>query len=290
MIAVAASRIRVEEKLVLERLERRGMACEHLDPRAVWAAADGAIRIGRGDPRHYRAVLDRELAQTRGLSLAQLLTAARITVLDSAEASAICHDKMRTAVTLVRAGIATPRTYVALTPGAARAAAAELGFPCVVKPVSGSWGRMVSLVRDPDALDAILEHREALPSPAQQLVVVQEYIDKPGRDIRAIVIGGRLIGAMYRSSGAWRTNVACGATTSPCTLDATGASLAIGAAAAVGARIAGVDLVEERSGRLLVLEVNHVVEFRGFTEAHGGRIDVAGAIVDELVAAADEAG
>jgi len=283
--AVAASRVRFEEKQIFEALDRRGVRSTHIDPRSFW---DGAIERKGAAPRDdYAAVLDREIAQTRGLYLARLLEAAGVRVLNSARASETCADKIRSTLALRAHGLPLPRTAAALTPDAARAAARELGFPLVVKAITGSWGRMVSLVQNPDALDAILEHREAMPSPQQRVVYLQELVDKPGRDIRVVVVGGRPLGAIYRVSPSFRTNAARGAETMPCPLSPELARLAACAAAAVDADVAGVDLVEDREGRLLVLEVNHVVEFRGFAAAHGDRIDVAGAIADHLVAPAD---
>ncbi|WP_394823053.1 lysine biosynthesis protein LysX [Pendulispora albinea] len=276
--AVAASRVRFEEKQLFEALQRRGASCDHLDPRSFWAG-DGATV-----PR-YAAVLNREIAQVRGLYLTHLLEAADVTVVNSAHASELCADKARTTAVLRAHRIPTPKTAVALSGEAARKAAVELGYPLVMKPVTGSWGRMVNLLRDPDALEAVLEHREAMPSPQHRIMYLQEFVPKPGRDIRIIVARREPVGAMYRISADWRTNTARGARTEPCPLRADLVELAVRAADAVGARIAGVDVVEDAGGALQVLEVNHVVEFHGLMEAHGGQLDVAGAMADALISA-----
>lgn len=274
--AIAASVVRTEEKRLFDAFERRAAPAIHLDPRAL------ASRVGASMPR-FAAILNREISQTRGLYLAHLFEAAEVPVTNSAQAGELCGDKVRASLVLGRHGIPLPRTAIALSTEAARRAAEELGFPLVVKPVVGSWGRMVSLIRDRDALEAVLDHRDAMPSPQHRILYLQEYVDKPGRDIRVIVVGGRPLGAIYRVSDDWRTGTARGAEARVCPLGAELAALATRASAALGATIAGVDLVEDRAGRLLVLEVNHVVEFKGFTAAHGDRVDVAGAIADHVL-------
>jgi [lysine-biosynthesis-protein LysW]---L-2-aminoadipate ligase len=275
-VAIAASVVRTEEKRLFEAFERRASPATHLDPRPLWG------RVGAPLPR-FSAVLDREVSQTRGLYLAHLFEASEVPVVNPAQASELCGDKVRASLVLGRHGLPLPRTAVALGTDAARRAAEELGFPLVVKPVVGSWGRMVSLLRDRDALEAVLDHRDAMPSPQHRILYLQELVDKPGRDIRVIVVGGRPIGAIYRVSADWRTGAARGAETQICPLGPELAALATRAAAALGAAIAGVDIVEDRAGRLLVLEVNHVVEFTGFMAAHGDRVDVAGAIADHVL-------
>ncbi|MGH8934437.1 MAG: lysine biosynthesis protein LysX [Egibacteraceae bacterium] len=275
MFAVAASRLRFEEKRILDTLARRKVSHTHLDPRRIW------VELGAG-AREYTAVLNREIAQTRGWYLAHLLEAAGISVVNSARASQTCADKVMCTTALRRHGLPVPRTAVALDTAGARDAVAALGYPVVIKPVVGSWGRLLGLLHDGDAVDAVLNHRDALPSPQHRVLYLQELIDKPGRDIRVIVIGGEAVGAIYRGAQDWRTNTARGASATPCALGPDLAELAVRAAAAVGADIAGVDLVEDRLGGCYVLEVNHTVEFRGFQAAHGDRIDVAAAIVDHL--------
>ncbi|MGH3157614.1 MAG: RimK family alpha-L-glutamate ligase, partial [Streptosporangiaceae bacterium] len=124
--------------------------------------------------------------------------------------------------------------------------------------------------------------------PQSRLAYLQELIVKPSRDIRAIVVGGQVLGATYRIAAGLRTNVALGARTEACEPTPEISKLATASAAAVGADIAGVDLIEDTDGRLLVLEVNHRVEFSGFQAAVGDQVDVAGRIVDHLVALAEQ--
>lgn len=274
-VAVLASRLRPEEEAILAALERRGIVVEYVDSRSFW------LSLARRPPG-YRAVLNREIAHSRALHAALALEASGAPVLNSAAAIETCGDKWRTAVALRAAGLPIPRTALALSAEAALAACAELGYPVVFKPLTSSWGRRVTLIEGPAMAEAVLEYCAALPAPQARFMCVQEPIAKPDRDIRVVVVGGQAVGAMYRQSAQWRTNLAAGATARPCALTPGLADLAARAAAATGAQVAGVDLVEGRSGQLYLLEVNGRPEFAGLAGCTG--IDVAGIIVEHLLA------
>lgn len=275
-IAVLASLIRPDERRLLAALEHRGVHCEQVDCRALWSPPSGPAR-------RWRGVLNREIGQVRAAYAARMLEAADVPVLNSAAATEICGDKWRTSLALAAADLPTPRTALGLTPEAALAALEEIGYPALVKPLVGSWGRMIATLRDRAMAEDLFEYVSAQPGPQSHLVYVQELIPKPGRDIRSIVVGGELLGAVYRIADGTRTNVARGARTQPCPETAELTKLAVAAAAATGADIAAVDLIEDTGGRLLVLEVNHRVEFSGFQSALDDRVDVAGRIVDYLL-------
>ena len=278
-VAVLASQIRLDEKQLLQALERRGLACEHVDTRALWSALDG-------QERRWRGALNREIGLVRALYAARTLEWSGVPVINDAAAIEVCGDKWRTSLALAAAGLPLPRTALALTPQAALAALEDIGYPALIKPVTGSWGRLIVQLRDAEMAGEVLEYVRALPGPAAHLCYVQELITTPGRDIRAIVIGGEFLGAVYRIADGLRTNVARGARTERCGESAEIAKLATAAAAAVAAEIAAVDLVEDPAGRILVLEVNHRVEFSGFQAAMADKVDVAGRIADHLSARA----
>ena len=283
-IAVLASRVGADEKRLFDALERRGVPYEHVDTRTVWHLATSHVAAQDTDSRdssrpRWRGALNREIGQARAAYAARGWESLGVTVFNSAAATEVCGDKWRTTLALTAAALPTPRTALGLTPDAALDALDEIGYPAVVKPLVGSWGRLVVPLADRAAAEGVFEYIAALPAPASHLVYVQELIDKPGRDIRAIVVGGELLGAVYRTGAGLRTNVALGAQTMACEPSPEIAKLAEAAAAAVDADIAGVDLIEDRDGRLLVLEVNHRVEFSGFQAALGDRVDVADRIV-----------
>ncbi len=282
-IVVLAATVRAEERRLLDALERRRVSYACVDSRHLWSDPSGPA-CAKG----WRCVLNREIGQVRAAYAALTLEAGGITVLNSAACTEVCGDKWRTSLALAAAGLPVPRTALGLTPEAGLAALDAIGYPALIKPLVGSWGRLIAELRDREMASDLFEYVAALPGPQSHLVYVQELIAKPGRDIRAIVLGGELLGAIYRISDDMRTNVARGATSKPCQETPELAKLAVQAAAAVGADIAAVDLVEDGGGNLLVLEVNHRVEFSGFQRAMGDRIDVADRIVDLLISRAEQ--
>src|SRR5919198_6487404 len=208
-VAVVASRVRLEEKLLVQALEAAGIPHVFVDPRTLHVALDGATPP-------WETALVREIAYTRAQYAALALEGLGVRTVNRAEAIETCGDKWKTALALRDAGLPVPRTLLALTPEAVPGAAEELGYPVVLKPIDGSWGRRVVLLRDPDEARAVLEYCATLPSPRAQVLCVQEPIDKPGRDLRAIVVGGEVLGATYRlAADGRRTNVAPGAGVGP---------------------------------------------------------------------------
>lgn len=272
-VAVLASQVRLDERRLFDAMERQGVRFQHVDPREMWSFADERL------PR-WRGVLNREIGQVRALYAARICEALGTPVLNSAAAIQVCGDKWQTSQALAAANLPAPRTVLGLTPEAALAALAQIGYPALIKPLVGSWGRLIVTLRDEQMAEDVFDYVRALPGPQSHLIYVQELIAKPGRDIRAIVVGGEFIGAVYRIAEGTRTNVALGARTRPCPESAELTKLAVAAAAATGADIAAVDLIEDEDGRLLLIEVNHRVEFSGFQQAVGDRVDVAGRIVE----------
>lgn len=275
--AVLASRVRADEKRILEAMDRRRVPYAFVDSRTLWQPLHGAVPAAS-------VVLNREIGLARAVHGARMLEAAGARVLNSARSIEMCGDKYRTSVALRDAGLPTPRTALALTPEAALDALDALGYPAVIKPLVGSWGRLVSYLPDPDTARTVLDYVAALPGTDSHIVYVQEYVPKPERDIRVIVIGDEAVGAIYRSGADWRTNVARGAVSHRCPLSDDLAKLAVSAARSTGAVLAGVDVLEDADGGLCVLEVNHGVEFSGFQRAHGDDLSLADLIIDHLEA------
>src|SRR2546422_196713 len=208
-VALLCSRIRVEEKLLRDALQRRGVTVEVVDDREL-------VLDVAGPARDWDVVLQRSLSQTHGLGAARVLAATGVAVVNTPEVTALCADKLATTALLRAAGVPVPRTLVAFSAESALRAAEELGYPVVLKPVSGSWGRMLARLNDRDAAEAVFEDRAVLGSPEHSVFYVQEHVDKPGRDIRAFVVGDEVICAVYRESAHWITNTARGATTRNC--------------------------------------------------------------------------
>lgn len=291
-IGVLCSRVRVEEKLILAALKDKGIDHERIDPRRV-TFAPGENSLGE-----YSAVLVRCLSHSRAYYLSRWLEGMGIPVVSSHHTIATCGDKLLTSTALQEAGLPMPRTEVAFTPETALQAIEGMGYPVVLKPLLGSWGRLLARVNDRDAAESLLEHKKTLGGYAHSVFYIQEYIDKPGRDIRTLVAGTKVVYAVYRSSEHWITNTARGGETQPCPISPEIAELSIGAAQAVGGAraarggratqggIVAVDLLETADGQLLINEVNHTPEFHGAMQAT--EADVAGAIVDCVTTIAKE--
>jgi len=262
--------VRYDEKLIFDALARRGVTYERLDDREM-------VFDLTAQERKYDSVLIRCLSQSRSQISAAVLTAAGMETVNSPGTISCCNDKVLTTLALTSAGLPSPRTLLALDPDAALAAVEKIGYPAVLKPTTGSWGRLLARVNDRDAAEAVIEHKSTLGSYQHSIFYVQEYVPKPGRDIRIIVIGGRAVAGMYRHSEHWITNAARGGQGVNYPVDGEGAALAERAAAAVGGGAVAVDLLESPQG-LLINEVNATMEFKECTEASGK--DVAGALVD----------
>ncbi len=271
-IGVLCSRIRVEEKLLFERLEARGIPFDQIDDRAI------VLDFTREGWTQYDVILERCINHSRALYSLRILGDLGVPTVNTFEVINTCGDKLLTNSALTRAGIPTPRTLIAFTPEAALTAIERLGYPVVLKPVVGSWGRLLSKINDRDAAEAVLEHKETLGSYQHSIFYVQEYIAKPSRDIRAFVVGDETIAAIYRTSPHWITNTARGGVASNCPVTPELNDLCVRAARAVGGGVVAVDVLEDPARGLLVNEVNHTTEFRNSIAPTG--VDIPGRLID----------
>jgi len=276
-IGVLLSRVRVEEKWLFEALEKRGLVYDRLDDREV------KFDIANPGPwRVYGVVLERSISFGRGLYAARVLNSWGIPTVNSAQVAATCGDKLATSAALQAAGVPQPNVRVAFTRGSALEAIEEMGYPVVLKPVVGSWGRLVARANDREAAEAILEHREVLGNYQQQIYYIQEYINKPGRDIRAFVVGGETIAAIYRSSPHWITNTARGGVATNCPVTPELNTICVSAARALGGGVLAIDVLEDPDCGFLINEVNHTIEFHSSMPATG--VDIPGRVIDYTAA------
>ena len=278
-IGMTCSRIRVEEKLLLQAFARRGIDVERINDDALVFDLN-ALQADRAQRERWPdVVLERSLHHGRALYALKVLNDAGIPTVNTYDVALTCGDKFLTTQALLRAGIPSPRCLLAFTPESALQAIETLGYPVVLKPVVGSWGRLVAKINDREAAEAVLEHRDTLGNYQHALFYIQEYIDKPGgRDIRAFVVGDECIAAIYRTSQHWITNTARGGAASVCPLSPLLADVCLGAANAVGGGVVAIDLFETADGRLLVNEVNYTMEFRNSIDTTG--VDIPGRIAD----------
>jgi [lysine-biosynthesis-protein LysW]--L-2-aminoadipate ligase len=226
-------------------------------------------------------VLERCINHLRALYTLRVLNDWGVPTVNSYEVANICGDKLLTSTELERAGIPTPRTLIAFTPESALEACEEIGYPVVMKPAVGSWGRLLARVNDRDAAEALLEHKVTLGSFHHGAFYIQEFVRKPGRDIRTFVVGDETICAIYRDSPHWITNTARGASASNCPVSNELHVLSQAAAKAVGGGVVAIDLFESDRG-LLVNEVNYTMEFRNSIDTTG--VDIPSRIVDYVMA------
>ncbi len=270
------SRVRVEEKWIFAAMERRGLDYERLD--------DRVISFDLEDPApwlQYDAVLERSISFTSGLYALRILNAWGIPTVNTAAVAEACGDKLTTSTALAMAGVPQPRNIVAFTPESALEAIERMGYPVVMKPVVGSWGRLLAKLNDRDAAEAILEHKAVLGSYQHSVFYIQEFIEKPGRDIRAIVVGDQVLTTIYRKSAHWITNTARGGEGELCPLTPELEELCLRAAKALGGGVLAVDIIEHPQRGLLVNEVNHTMEFHTAQPISG--IDIGDAIVEYVV-------
>jgi len=273
------TRLRVEERLLLDAIERRGLTAEPIDLREpVFDLGDA------GRWRGFDLVLDRSLSLTCSINAVRILESYGVRCVNPAQTIELCSDKLRTTLALEDAGVPSPRTLVALSPEAALEAVEAVGYPCVIKPTVGSWGRLVSRINDRHAAEAIIEHKDTLGSVSHQVFYVQEYVDKPGRDLRVFVVGGEPIAAIARSSAHWITNTARGGAATGIEVTPDIADVCRRAAACVAGDAVAIDLLECPRRGLLVNEINHSMEFRNSIDATG--VDIPGAVIEHALAAA----
>jgi len=278
-VGILLSRVRVEEKLLISELERRGVSLLRFDDRDLTLDLTGRHRgLTRCD-----VVLERCINHLRALYTLKLLDDWGVPTVNAYDVAETCGDKMLTSAALVAAGVPTPRTVIAFTPESALAAIEEMGYPVVLKPAVGSWGRLLARVNDRDAAEAVLEHKVTLGSFHHGAFYIQAHVEKPGRDIRSFVIGDETICAIYRDSPHWITNTARGGRATNCPVTPEIDHLSRGAAAAVGGGVLAVDLLESSDG-MLVNEVNYTMEFRNSIDTTG--VDIPARIVDYVVAMA----
>ena len=281
-LGVLVSHLRPEEKLILAAARARGIEVRPLFDKEV--VLDLSAREAAATGLAFDVVLDRCVVHSRSEHTLLALERWGIPTLNSATAVALCDDKARNSLALEAAGVPTPRTLLAYSVESALTACERVGYPAVLKPVTGSWGRLLAKVNGPEQARTVLTQKQALGSFHHAIFYVQEYVPKPDRDIRAYVVGDRVLAASYRTAEHWVTSAARGAVSVPCPVSPEIEALALRACRAVGAGLAGVDLIETPDG-LKIIEVNTGGEFRGLMTTT--EVDVADEIVVEAVRTAE---
>lgn len=264
-------RLRLEERVIYEEARKQGIEVSLVDAKIVPVSLVGEEFLPDG--RFKGVILQRTLSHFRGLYYATVLESYGYKVVNNSKTTQICSNKLLTSLELRKKGIPTPKTVVAFSRDSALRVMDQMGYPVVMKPIVGSWGRLVVKIRDRYEAEAILEATDFIPNPLQQIYYIQEFVSRPPRDIRAIVVGDLLVAAVYRyqPNNEWRTNVARGGTVEAFKPDKEAEELFLKAAEAVGGGILGIDAMESDEG-ILVHEINSNVEFRGAMSVVGKKI------------------
>ena len=281
-VGLLLSRIRVEEKLLIQALTRRGIDYDTIDDRrAIFDIQDNGWD-------HYDVIIERCVSHSRALYALLLFRDWGIPTVNTFEVAENCGNKLLTTSALVRAGVPTPAVKIAFTPQSALEAIEEMGYPVVLKPGVGSWGRLLSKINDREAAETVLEHKQVLGSYHHSIYYIQEYIHKPGRDIRAFVVGDETICAIYRDSEHWITNTARGGKASNCPVTPELNELSLASAKAVGGGVVALDIFEDPHRGLLVNEINYTMEFRNSIDTTG--VDIPAKVVDYVLGVAKNGG
>lgn len=275
-IGMVCDHIRPDERMIIEAAKAKDIELN------IYDAGNIFFEVTNPKERIFEpVVLQRSISYFRGLHITALLESKGVKVINSYKAASICGNKALTSIALSKARIPTPKTLLAFTEDAALKALETLGYPAILKPVVGSWGRLIAPLKDIDSAKAIFESREFM-FPLYQVYYLQEMIERPQRDIRCFVIGDHAVAAIYRYSapGDWKTNIARGGKAEPCPITPQIEDLAIKATKSVGGGAFGVDIMESDHG-LLVHEVNYTTEFKSTSEVTG--VDIAGLLLNYLI-------
>jgi [lysine-biosynthesis-protein LysW]--L-2-aminoadipate ligase len=276
-VGLLHSLIRPEEKLLIREFQaREGVELKMIDDRKL------SYNLGK-DKFDLDVVLERCINHSRAVHALRLFESVGLKCVNSSKVATICGDKILTSIHLQEHEVPQPEVRIAFTEEATLQAIEEMGYPVVLKPAVGSWGRLLSKVNDRNAAESILEHKATLGTYHHSIFYIQKYIEKNGHDIRSFVIGDSCIAAIYRSSDHWITNTARGGVAQNCPLTDELKTLSLKAAQAVGGGIVAVDLFETENG-LLVNEVNYTMEFRNSIDTTG--VDIPKLIVNCVLQAA----
>ena len=278
-VGILCDKVRFEEKALYEKTQSIGIKSKIVDAKTLSiGTCSKAKDLQLGD-----VILQRSVSYYRGLYVTACLEFLGFKVINRFEVGQVCGNKLITSIRLAENKIPTPKTQFAFSAESGLETIKNTGFPVVLKPVVGSWGRGIYPLRDLETANMIIEMREEDDSPLSRIYYIQEMVDRPSRDIRCIVIGDQVLTAIYRysSQSEWRTNIALGGKVELAPITKEMEDLALRAAKAVGGGILGVDMMEDKNRGLVVHEVNNTVEFRG--AASVSKADIPNQMIDYAV-------
>jgi [lysine-biosynthesis-protein LysW]--L-2-aminoadipate ligase len=275
-LTILFDNIRWEEKALYESARKKGIDVTNLNCNNLF------IDLNNGVTEDYGVVLQRCVSYFRSLHSTAALEGKKVRVVNAFQTSMIAGNKLFAHMKLKEANVATPKSMLAFSMDSALQALDKLGYPVVLKPTIGSWGRLIALLKDRESAESVIEDREHM-FPLYQIYYLEEFVKRPPRDIRSIVVGDRIVGAIYRYSpeGRWKTNMALGGKAELCPITKELEDICLRAARAVNGEVVGIDLMEDEREGLLVHEVNNTTEFKNVTRVTGN--DIPSLIIDYVI-------
>ncbi|MEC4848821.1 MAG: lysine biosynthesis protein LysX [Nitrosarchaeum sp.] len=274
-ITILYDTIRWEEKALLEAGKKKNINIQMVDCKNL------ALDLDK-KPEDYGPVIQRCVSYYRNLHSTAALEGMGVNVINCLNTGIFAGNKLFTHMLLKKYGVPTPYAAVAFSKDAAVEHLESHGYPKVIKPTVGSWGRLISKLNDKDSAEGIIESRESM-YPIYQVHYLEEFVNRPPRDIRAIMVGDKIVAAIYRTSGNgnWKTNMALGGTAEPCKVTPEMEEMCIKAKNAVQGDIVGVDLMESEERGLVVHEVNNTTEYKNTVRVCG--IDIPSLMIDYVI-------
>lgn len=267
--------LRWEEKSLIEAAQKKDIKLEVINCR------ENSIQLDE-DRSNYRddIILQRCVSYYNNLHSTAAFEGLGAKVINCLHTAIMCGNKLFTHMELSKSDIAIPKAFCAFSNQSAMSILNKNGYPKVIKPVVGSWGRMIALLKDKEAAEAVIEDREHM-YPLYHVFYFEEFVKRPPRDIRSIVVGDRVVAAIYRYSGdnEWKTNMALGGKAEACKITSEMEEICLKAAKTMKGEILGVDLMESENG-LLVHEVNNTTEFKNTVRVTG--VDIPSLIIEHL--------
>ena len=266
--------IRWEEKAIYEAAKKKGIEIKKID------CKDLILDLNTLNSEYdNQIIIQRCVSYFKSVHSTAALEGLGAKVINPLTTAIICGNKLFTHMLIQKKGIRTPKVITAFSSQSALSALDDFGYPAIIKPTIGSWGRLIALLQDKEAAKAVFEDREHM-FPLYQIYYLEEFVSRPPRDIRAIVVGDNVVAAIYRYSekDEWKTNMALGGRAENCPITGELEDICIKSSQAVGGKIVGVDLMESSKDGLVVHEVNNTTEFKNTVRITG--INIQDMIVD----------
>jgi len=274
-LSILYDTIRWEEKALFDAAKTKGVDAKMVDCKNLFVNLDK-------NKEDFGTVIQRCVSYYRSLHSTAALEGKGVNVINSLNTSIFAGNKLFTHMLLVKHGIPTPFSAVAFSEDAALELLEKRGYPMVLKPTIGSWGRMIALLKDRDSAQGIMETREKM-YPIYQVYYLEEFVNRPPRDIRAIMIEDRVVAAIYRYSGdgQWKTNMALGGRAEECKITKELEDVCVKAKNAVQGQIVGIDLMESKEKGLVVHEINNTTEYKNTVRVTG--VDIPALMIDHAI-------